>query len=677
MNVHMLSNTGHRLIKNGQLHLYGAVGSGFSEDRFFTDTEVVDALEKCAGDLVVRINSGGGSAIEGIAIYNALREYPHKITVYVDALAASAASVIAMAGDKVIMRLASQMMIHDPSMVSAGTAEKLERDAEKLRKLSERAATIYQSKSGLSKDQVLKIMSDETWFDAEEAVEAGFADYYEGQTEEIVPSFAYTEHFFNTPEMVLASMAHGLPLRSAKSERKTTMKSNTSTKEVSQETATDVVMRGTGLLTYARERADKCGLSQQQSEAVMSSVAKKPKGATDKDISDAILAQLATPFDGPAPRSDTVYDNTLENPEFCNKAIQSAVLAQIEGRRLDINDPGEVFQNLSLPEMAIRRARMGGIPERELQGSRGLKRALNFQTPQMAGGGYGVGDFPGVLAPIVERVTVDQTEVFTTELIKLARPHNFDGYNPSRFEQASGMDDLPENNEHDKIKFINVDVDYEDISAGVNAGQISISERALRGDTTGIIQGQINNTSRAAAGVVNKKIRSAILGSNGQGSELRDGKTLFHADRNNLATTGASISEASLSEAEKFILNQKIGDEKEPAGFKPKYLLVGPELKTAAQKMIASITPANADDVNPFSNALELLVDPAIQDNSWRLFADHVQAPVLVGGYMDGAQGPQVDVEESFDVLGMKFRIVVRYGAGLIGWRGCFMNPGE
>ena len=134
----------NRLIKNGELCLYGTVGGSWWDEEYFTASEVNGALEEMSGDIVVRLNSGGGSAFQGIAIQNALLRYDGEVTVSVEALAASAASVIAMAGDDVVMQPGSMMMIHDPSSITFGTAEEHERTAVMLHGIAASAVSVYQ-----------------------------------------------------------------------------------------------------------------------------------------------------------------------------------------------------------------------------------------------------------------------------------------------------------------------------------------------------------------------------------------------------------------------------------------------------------------------------------------------------------------------------------------------------
>lgn len=129
-----------------------------------------------ASTINVRINSPGGSVFESVAIYNTLVSHSATINVYVDALAASGASIIAMAGDKVIMMVGSQMMIHDAIGVEMGNAAEMRQMADFLDKQSDNIASIYVNKAGGNVEDWRNIMLAETWMFAQEAVELGLAD---------------------------------------------------------------------------------------------------------------------------------------------------------------------------------------------------------------------------------------------------------------------------------------------------------------------------------------------------------------------------------------------------------------------------------------------------------------------------------------------------------------------
>ena len=135
-----------------------------------------DELESGEGDVTVWINSPGGNVFAAAEIYTMLKDYKGSITVKVDAIAASAASVVAMAGDVVQMSPVAMLMIHDPSTVAMGNTKDMEKAIEVLNEVKESIINAYASKSGLSHARIANLMSNETWMNAKKAVELGFAD---------------------------------------------------------------------------------------------------------------------------------------------------------------------------------------------------------------------------------------------------------------------------------------------------------------------------------------------------------------------------------------------------------------------------------------------------------------------------------------------------------------------
>lgn len=127
-------------------------------------------------DLEIELNSYGGSVFAGSEIYTILKSYPGKITITVTGIAASAASVIAMAADVVKISPTAQLMLHNAWTTASGNASDFEKEAEVLRGVNESIANAYMLKTGKSKDELLAIMEKESWFTAEKAIEIGLAD---------------------------------------------------------------------------------------------------------------------------------------------------------------------------------------------------------------------------------------------------------------------------------------------------------------------------------------------------------------------------------------------------------------------------------------------------------------------------------------------------------------------
>lgn len=133
-------------------------------------------LSSRTGDLTVWLNSPGGDVIEGSLIYTALREYPGHVTICVDGLAASAASVIAMAADELRMAPTSYLMIHRASTLAYGNVDAMDEAQRTLQAIDEGIAEAYRLKTGMSRGKVLQMMQETTWLSASAAVRLGFAD---------------------------------------------------------------------------------------------------------------------------------------------------------------------------------------------------------------------------------------------------------------------------------------------------------------------------------------------------------------------------------------------------------------------------------------------------------------------------------------------------------------------
>lgn len=157
-------------------------------------------LEAAAGaDVEVHISSTGGSAFDAIAIYDLLRKYPGNVTTYIDALAASAASVIAMAGRQVIMSKYALLMIHKPMVGTGGNADELLKDVQMLNVVQERLAQIYMDKSSLDGVTINNLINAVTWMTADQALDLGFIDRVEDYNTPINNSKLIENYTGNAP----------------------------------------------------------------------------------------------------------------------------------------------------------------------------------------------------------------------------------------------------------------------------------------------------------------------------------------------------------------------------------------------------------------------------------------------------------------------------------------------
>lgn len=193
------------VLKDGELLLYGTVGSDFFGDGF-SALDVANALSEVGRKTAVnvRINSGGGDALEGLAIHSLLTAHKGTVTVFVDSIAASAASIIAMGGDEIVMRKGAMLMIHDPGGITIGNAADHEKTLEALDTIATSMADIYADRAGKSIEDARADMVEEIWLTADEAVSEGYADRTENgsRARNVVP-FPYTA-YKNAPDRIVA-----------------------------------------------------------------------------------------------------------------------------------------------------------------------------------------------------------------------------------------------------------------------------------------------------------------------------------------------------------------------------------------------------------------------------------------------------------------------------------------
>lgn len=162
-------------IESGELFIYDEIGPAWWG--LIDAASVRGALSQMAGQHVtVRLNTPGGSVDEGVAIYNALKRHDGGVTTIVDSLAASMGSYLLQAGGRRVVARNAMVMVHDPWSISIGNAAQLRTDADILDKYASRMVPDYAERSGKSDDEIVKIMSDETWYAGQEIVDAGFAD---------------------------------------------------------------------------------------------------------------------------------------------------------------------------------------------------------------------------------------------------------------------------------------------------------------------------------------------------------------------------------------------------------------------------------------------------------------------------------------------------------------------
>lgn len=289
-------------------------------------------------------------------------------------------------------------------------------------------------------------------------------------------------------------------------------------------------------------------------------------------------------------------------------------------------------------------------------------------------GAHTTSDFQFIISSAASRYLLDAYTAQATPLRVIARARTLPDFKMHYGVQADGPGFLrfvPENGE---IKHTTVREGQNGYRLKTHAEIFSISRQALINDDLGVFVDMSLFWARAAAETEASYFTAMIAGN---GITMQDdGKTLYHADHKNIATA-APIGVVSLSAARQQLRAQTNRDGQTLANVVPKYLVVGPAKETEAEIALAQLAAATPANVNPFAGRLELLVDPRLTGNGWRLFADPALCPVLESASLEGQEGLFTDSKIGFEVDGVQFKARMDIGTGALDYRGTLLNPGQ
>lgn len=634
-----------------EILLYGIIGDAF--DKLDAAT-VTSAVRGATGPLSVRINSPGGYVMEGLAIIEALRSYPGNVTIYIDGLAASMASAIAMVGAQTVMAESALMMVHKPWDSSIGNADDLRRDAAKLDRIEAQLVNIYAKRTGLPEGELAAMLTAETWLTPDEALAKGF-----------VTSIA--------APLKLAAMAKAtgygfrqLPDNLKQQEGK--MPDETVT---TQAVATERTRISTIMALGTRHRIPD-SLTQ---DLVTRGVALEQARAS-------ILDYLATEGDRHSigHNRGTGAHITLDDPTNYSAAMQAAMVAKIGGT--EATGPAAEFRGMSVVDMA--RDYLARAGEREVHRIQ-PDRVINLAMRPSAGGSgrWSLGsnattqttsDFPDLVGGAAETYLIERYKRQQSALKLLARKRNRADFKALAGIQMGGFGTLDPVNEAGEFKDKTIVSRKEHWKLATYGNMFNVSRQMLVNDHLGALSDILTMMAGAAA-EVEATVLAALINS---GPLMSDGKSVFHADHGNLATPGAVPSIGTLDAGRLAMRKQKDLDGVGLIDAHPKYLLVPVSLQTSAETLVSSaVSPTTAAEVNPFAGKLEAIADPRLAGTTaWYMFAGPDFSPALEYGYLDGNETPYTDSQEGWRVDGTEYKVRHDFGGGWLDYRMAWKNPG-
>jgi hypothetical protein len=411
-----------------------------------------------------------------------------------------------------------------------------------------------------------------------------------------------------------------------------------------------------------REIFDRCRLAKLTADEmtmVIDGAAGDPEKARDLII-EAHAARDPDPVIRPAGM------DTFDNPSFLAQAVSDALYSRMSGKAPE--GPAAEFAGRSLLDL--------GAALCEARGERIVSRNRDRLASQvmMAAATHSTSDFPTLLTASGQRVLLEAYEASTSPLKQIARKRSaqdFRAITLARLSEAPQLLEVPEGAE---VTSGSRTESKEAYQLATYARIFGLTRQAIINDDLGAFSDSAMAWGRAAAEAEATAMVALFTANSGDGATLDDGDPLFTTGRGNKASSGAAIDVSTLSTARQALRDTTGLDGSTPLALVPRYLLVGSARETAAETLLASISPAVVEEANPFAGKLELLVEPRLSGNSWRVFASPQQAPVLDIAHLGGREGPMLEQREGWNVLGLEFRAVLDFGAGISGWRGSFLS---
>ncbi|TYB83964.1 head maturation protease, ClpP-related [Oceaniovalibus sp. ACAM 378] len=684
-----------------EIHLYGSVGGSFWDEEFFTPNTVRDELAGRTGPLSVRINSGGGFASDGQAIYTMLRDYPDRVDVVIDGIAASAASLIAMAGDTITMRLGATMMIHDPAnpwVDGRGTEDDHLSAAAGLSVMSGAFAAVYAKRAGISRDAARAIMRAETHYDGDGAITAGFATAVdEGTDSTAVAAFDYRIYAnasaalrsastkAATPKSKPAILAMMAGSAAPKPKGRTMPPIAQDQREEMEEEEEDQTSTAADGEEEEDQITDADGDGEEEEEEGDETTAAAPVAVQIMDLCEATNRPTAEARDMIARGltlnqavAEITASRRKENPVNANRrggptarilrderatrriGMTAAISAQIM-RADQVDAQTRPFMNLTLAEMAASCA-----------GHTGPLRNSGQRMEAFMAASHSTSDFPAIFENALNKVLLERYQLAEPTYRQISRRRDFTDFRAHPQVRAGDFPTLQPVGENGEIKYGTFGESRETAILSSYAVALRISRQMMVNDELGAIDDVLSDYGQMVADFEEQTFYAFALS-----ATLSDTKAVFHADHNNLAAAGAAISVATVSAGRAAIRKQKSIDGK-AMNMSPSIILVGPDKETEAEQLVASIQPQEQGKVNPFAGRLEPVVTAQITGNAWYLLAgaDRPGGALWVHGFLDGAAAPRIRMDEPFGQQGVAMSVEHDFGLGAIDHRGGWKNPG-
>ena len=641
------------------LTLMGDVGADI------TPQAVAEALKKAGeGPVTVSLHSYGGDALAGVAVHNMLARHPGPKTVIVEGVAASAASLIAMAGDRIVMPANALMMIHEAWGLAIGDSEEMRKQADLLETVSGAYRRTYAARSGLPEEEVAALMRAETWFTAEEAVAAGFAT--ETAEPVAVRAMAIPDGRFSRAPAALAAFAPNPPALPVPQEVSMTESAPLAAEEAAPAILPPAPAPEPATIAEVKAIAARARLPDSWVLRQIES------GASLEAVRDAAIDAVAAAAMPPVRPAVTVLRD--EGDTF--RAQASAALADTIIGRAPSAESGDLrgFGLQTLARELLARA-----------GERNVHRLTAGQVADriMASGGHTTSDFAGVLANTVNKSVRELYTAMPNTWSAWCEEIEVPDFKPITAASIGHFPEPLQIAEGGPVTYGTIGEESETYAVKEWARLFAVSRQMLVNDDARALANTIQQAAFGAYNAVRRRVFAELTNN----PNMADGNPLFSAAHGNLGTAGA-LSSTTFSQLYQLLCEQtgpsRTGQSPSAAPLPPPTsvaLLVPPaEYRTALELASNMIVPTAAGVALPaeYRQMTTVLMDPFLKtgNDPYYLARTEPGMRAVEIAYLQGNRVPQVTSAERIDYTGVTYRVSIAFDAKAVNWRTIAANLG-
>ncbi len=632
---------------NADIYIYDEIGFyGVTAKQFVSDLQALGEVKH----INLHINSPGGSIFEGIAIFNALKYHPASITVHIDGVAASMASVIAMVGNPVIMPANSFMMIHKPWAVAGGDADDMRDFAELLDKTEAVLIPAYAAKTGLTREVIAGMLKEETWMDGTQCVSLGFAD-------QLIPAVQTMaridskriEEYENMPENLRNMLTPPQnSLTNAPAPAPAPAQTGMSEAGLREQFMEEQRVR-------ARSLSDLFGMFGDKYAVLQAACIADPT-CTLELAREKLLTQMgkdSTPSNKSA--APHIYAG---NGNFTGDGIRQAIMARVGYEPIQSDNP---YNAMTLREHA-----------RLSLTERGFGVA-SYNPVQIVGLAFthSTSDYGNIMLDVSEKSLLQGWEDAPETFGEWTKKGQLSDFKTAHRVGLGGFPSLRKVREGAEYKYVTTSDKQATIALATYGELFSITRQAIINDDLSMLTDVPMKLGRAAKATVADLVY-AILTTNPMLST--DNVSLFDKGRHTNVLEKAAMDVASLDKARQMMRRQKEGERH--LNIRPAFVLVPTVMESIANQVIRSTSVKGADInagiINPVQNFAKVIAEPRLDDASQSTFylAAAQGSDTIEVAYLNGVDTPFIDQIEGFTADGITTKVRIDAGVAPVDHRG-------